>query len=316
MTMLDGLHQEAFDLARNIFGSELAGVEQIKRGVMTYKFIASLHIGTRYVIRFYPETRANVVRSEPDLIRRCAAAGLMVPQILTDSRSGPKARLQYCIYKWIDGVLLEDSLPSLDDLTLNAVAAELVEHLERLQTITVTGYGELVEANTACFATWQSFVSRTFTEGFQGAARAGLWPDGMRADMETVLRYAMSRPSVGPPVLTWGDVSPEHILLDSSNHIIGLLDFESGMAAEFLLNLGYCYARYGGTRFFEAFHHAWKPPTDEEQKARVSLYVVLRAMRIAKFADMPLPTNHPRMSIIQLLPGLRPAINHLVRVSR
>jgi aminoglycoside phosphotransferase (APT) family kinase protein len=288
-------------LAHELFGRRVLGIDYIPRGVMNHKFKVRLLDGEACVIRVYPPFRERVVQYEPDLLKRCETAGFPVPKVVLDSRSGPDVGLSYTVYRWIPGVPLDERLPLLDGKRLVALAQQVVSFLAEFARLEISGYGELVTATQARFGTWAEFLEATVAESSSTAERT---PMGMET-MTGLLAFGQEAAGAlrdRKSVLAWGDVSPENILLDASDRVAGLVDFEGAMAADFSLTLGYCYARYFGTPFFEALRNVW--PVKEDQRV-LDFYALLRALRLARFAGLQMPTGHPRQSLDQVLPGYR-----------
>ncbi len=298
-------------ILQKTLGAAPVHIEKINAGVMTVKFAAELPAGRRYVVRFYPPNRCETVRYEPDILRRCRDAGLPVPSVLCDSRSGPEAPLQYMVYAMIDGVPLSRKYSTLNAESRAETARMIVTWLETLKQIHVTGYGDLADATTALYSSWQDFLHESFSQGIESARRHKL------LDPKTIDRLQAITPQIRnaqletPGVLTWGDITTENIIIDDDNRPVGLLDFEGALAGDYLLNLGYCLARFHQNPFFESLVRAWPVEPGGPQWFRIKLYAILRAMRILKFAHQPLPTGHPRMPVKKLLPGLPWALDNI-----
>lgn len=309
--MITELALEAHRLALAIFGGGVAQVTTLERGVMTFKFTVTLVDRSRFVLRFYPASRTHVVQYEPDLFRRCAAHGISVPKMVTDSRSGPKATHAYCIYEYLEGIPLADRLPTLDEATVTHIAADLLRSLQMLQAVEVRGFGELIESRHARFNEWPEFLDTVFTEGIEGAVRSKLWPEVVLDELRELHGRIHMFPQPFAPTLALGDLSPENILIDTNNCFTGLLDLEGAVASEILLNAGYCYARGPVSPFFTALARAWPKRLTACDWDRINLYAIVRALSIARFTDQPLPSGLPRMPIERLLPGVGRAIKSL-----
>ncbi len=311
--MSEKLVQAAAFVTRTFFGMPPTHVEQIRRGVMTYKFAVELPQGERYVVRFYPPSRSKVVEYEPDLLRRCANRGIGTPEVVIDSRTGPPAEMPYVVYRLIQGTPLSDRLPFLSPESLERIVRQLVGRLRALEQIPVTGCGDLVSADHARFDSLREFLNRSFAEGLIAAERSRLWREEIIDDLRAISRAVDKWPEHKPVVLTWGDISTENILLRTEDEVAGLVDFEGVIAADRLLNLGYADAWYHGSAFFEALVRAWDRPLDENQWQRIHLYTIVRGLRLARFADVLLPTGLSRTPIEELLPGFYPAVRALAK---
>ena len=183
-----------------------------------------------------------------------------------------------------------------------------------MQTLSIEGWGELATAFHAREPSWKEFVCHAIDEGMTVARDArAISPDLLA----TIRSIHAGIDAIAPPLrsgVVWADVSPENVLVDHSGGLVGLLDFESCIGAELCANLGYCFAAQLGTGFYDALRNAWVEEPTESHAARTELYTVVRAMRIAKFADRgPMPAGAPRPTVEQFLPGLRPAAESLRR---
>jgi aminoglycoside phosphotransferase (APT) family kinase protein len=307
------LEKMAQDLVREHVDIPIVRVEKIALGVMTLKYVVELDSGQRYVVRFYPSSRSEVVQYEPDILRRCFAAQIFVPEVVADSRSSPKAPLEYMIYRWIEGVPLADRLPMLAEDSLAEVARSLVACMGRLHEIEVAGYGELVDGARARSTSWESFLEDSFRLGINATMNKRLVSKEVLEKLRFVQEHLGKFSTLSRTGLVWGDISPEHVLLDKHDRLTGLVDLESILAGDILLNLGYAYARYSGTRLFEALLRAWSCRLEEDLWAKIELYAILRALRILEHSHRPLPTGEARMPIQGFLPGLDKAIDGLCR---
>lgn len=298
-------------IVSEICGGRVVQVNRITRGVMTFKLSVLLSSGEQYVVRLYPHDRSHVVSYEPDVLCKCLEIGLPVPEVISDSRSGPKIPLEYMVYKMIKGFPLSEKFQEMPDISRVAVAKQLVTYLCMLQKVHITGYGDLTNVTKARFRSWRAFVRQSFTEGIRQAGQYKLFKVEDIVNLNAAGKELENVSSGEPRGLAWGDISPENILVDLEGKITGLLDFEGVLAADVLLNLGYCYAAYYQTDFFESVANAWPSCLGNEDWGRIELYTILRALRIIQHAHQPLPTGHPRLPIEQLLPGFRSTLKKL-----
>ena len=282
-----GLRHAAAELILEVCRAKPIRVEQIQLGVMTFKFAVTSPTNERFVVRFYPPSRAQVAGYEPALLRRFAEAGLRTPEVVMDSNQGPQVGLPYVIYRMIDGIPLSDRLPLLAFNSLVEVAGELNRFLEALQTLDVRGYGELVTANRAPFHRSVDFVERVFSDGLRIATEVRLWPPKTLRALEMIGSNIATLLREHKGVLAWGDLAPDHVLLSSRNEIVGLVDFEGVMAADPLLSFGYCYARFCGMPFFEALVRSLSRGLSHGEWQQVQLYAIVRGLRLACFARVP-----------------------------
>jgi aminoglycoside phosphotransferase (APT) family kinase protein len=307
------LAESAGRIVRAAVGAEPARVIEIRRGIMTWKFDVAVSSEERFIVRFYPPGREGVIDYEPDLWRRCAGAGVKVPEVICDGRSGPPSPRPYVLYRRLPGATLGECWEGLDTTARRRAAVELAAALDRLHTVSVAGWGELVSAWQAREAYWEAFVAGAIDEGLAaGHAFRALSPELM----ETVGAIRARLDAVAPPErsgVVWADVSPDNLVIEAEGGLAGLLDFESCIGGELCSNLGYCLAAHAGSGFYEALRDAWVEDIDRNA-ARVELYAVVRAMVIAKFAGRgSMPAGEPRPRVEDFLPGLLPAAESLRR---
>lgn len=310
---ISSLKDYAIFIAQEISGSTITTVNEIKRGVMTFKFAITLSPGECLIVRFYPISRSSVVHYEPDILHRCAELGLPVPAVIADSRTGPSVPFQYMVYKMIDGVPLSERFPKLTTASQNEIARQIVNYLYALQEIQVLGFGELADGSRALFQSWNSFMRQSFIQGIEAVKEHCLFPEEIITNLEGIaiaLETFREQTSHG---LVWGDISTENLLIDDHNRIVGLLDFEGALAGDILMNPGYCYAGNNGTCFFESLINSWPEPLKDDEWKRIYLYSILRTLRIAKFAHLPLPTGYPRQPIERTFPGFQKALNNIMK---
>jgi aminoglycoside phosphotransferase (APT) family kinase protein len=304
------IESSAHTLARELFGSRLERVDLIPRGVMNHKFKVSLLDGDSYLIRFYPPAQAKIVDYEPDLLGRCFQAGLPTPIVVSDSRSGPAVGHSYLVYRWMHGVSLVDRLPALDPPALERIVLELVSILQRIARLEIAGYGDLVTSTQARFGTWAAFLETTLSE-LRSSSAATLWGPKTVAALETAWSKSPAWPQERKPVLVLGDISPENILLDAADKIVGLIDLEASFAADFSLTLGYCHARFYNTPFFNALRRVWPREENLDLDQAVQFYTILRGFRLVRFAGTKMPTGHPRDAVENILPGFGEVMKQL-----
>lgn len=309
--MSQKLAQTAGDLANEVFGVRPASVEKISLGVMTFKFAIKLPNDESYILRFYPRSRENVVTYEPDLMRRCHKAGIGTPEVVIDSRKGPHAEMKYVVYRMIQGTQLAQRLSSLSSEALERIARDIGNRMEKLAEIPVAGYGDLITADRGRFDSFAGFIARSFAEGLEVAEQHRLWPSETIESLREIASASGMRAQGNRVELAWGDLSAENIVVHPNNEVAGLVDFEGVIAANRLLNLGYAFAGYNRSAFFDALARNWPEPLDETRWHSIHFYCILRAVRLARFTGEPLPTGHPRTTIEDLLPGFLPAIEWL-----
>jgi aminoglycoside phosphotransferase (APT) family kinase protein len=305
------LDNAATAIVRETLGEPVVSARQLSGGVMTYRCLVETGSGARYMVRFYPPSRRHVVHYEPAVLRRCREAGVPVPEVVADSQTGPQATLAYMVYRRVDGDTLAERLDSLDFAAVDSVAQQVVAVLGLLNQCPVAGCGELLDACSARHATWIEFVTTSFDEGIETLRRCRVLEPPLLDRLIALRDNLEAFEDSAPAGLVWGDIAPDNIILDKHGRLAALIDFEGALAAEPVLNLGYAYSALAGTPFFDALLRRWPGAESEGLRRKVAFYAVLRAVRIARYADQPLPTGAPRMAVDRLLPGFVPALQQL-----
>lgn len=286
-------------------------VELLHRGMMTYKCLVHTERGEDVIVRFYPLSRSALVNQEPDLLLRCHRAGLPVPKPIGDSRSGPSAPLNYVVYHRIEGVTVADQLSHIDPVRRCVLAEDLALHLHRLQNIAFEGAGELASSLTAKAASWSSFVEDAVYAGMEAIKQRMLLEPRLVKDIERVIRLGLPAFADSPQRLVWGDINFGNILVRADGNVAGLIDFEGCMSGDPLATIGYAAAVHGTDTFFSELQQAWPTSLSEEDYYLIAWYALLRALRLAPYAHLPLPTGRPRDPLIRIVPGIIPALQRI-----
>jgi aminoglycoside phosphotransferase (APT) family kinase protein len=306
------LERDASRVVIEMTGSKSCEVKRIRRGLMTHKFAVELPSGETYVVRFYPETRSHVVGYEPDLVRRCAEAGARVPRVIGDSRTGPQASLGYAVYQMIEGETLSERLSTLSPSELRRLGEDIIENLIAIQRVELKGWGELTSAWEASSASWGEFIRSSFSEGLDAVRRDALLSSTLLNATVKIAESLDEFLAVDSTSLICGDLGLGNIVLDQGNRLAGLIDFEGALVGDPLVTLGYSFAGGGASSFFHSLSTCWQRKFGEIDWRGISFFSVLRALRLAKYASDPLPTGHPRDSLVSIFPGFEVAIAHLV----
>jgi aminoglycoside phosphotransferase (APT) family kinase protein len=278
---------------------------------MNDKYLVASTNATRYVVRFYSKATAAAVSYEPDLVEKLRQEGLPVARVIGDSRSGPDAPLPYMAYEYLPGTTLRSRFSALSLPTRRRITGQLAEFLFSLGSLGVTGYGELVDSQTGRYDSWAEFMETSLSEGISDAARHGSLPLEVIRQVDSIRASLKCFDPPERPTLAWGDILTNNLLIDKGESLVGIVDFEGTLAAEHALNLGYCRAAYGlsaqlSRYLMEASEGKLEPDPD-----RLNLYTVLRGVRVARFAHLPLPTGHRRRPVVTLFPGVHPAARAL-----
>jgi aminoglycoside phosphotransferase (APT) family kinase protein len=302
----------AADIVRKVTGGRVDHVRKVQGGSMTHKYEVLPESLEPCIVRFYPSDRSFVVNYEPDVVRRCSAAGLPVPQVLADSRTGPEAKLQYMLYRMIRGETLAERLASLGAMDLSNFCRELAGCLYQLQDIGFSEFGDLRDARNGSSVSWDSFVRESFSEGLSAITQHHLLDDATVGDLRAIAPCFDMVVAPQQSEFVWGDINSQNILVDDAGRLAGLIDFEGVLAGDSLATMGYCYAAHGNQTWFASLMRMCVEPLDRHQMRRIFIYAILRTMRVARFAHRPLPTGLARAPLSEVFPGFRLSISELL----
>lgn len=303
----------ASDIIYKVIGARPRNVRQEPRGVMTFKVIAEMPGEQRYIVRFYPTDRSHIVAFEPDLMRIAFELGVSAPDVVTDSRIGPNAPMAYVVYRMICGERLTDKWAELSQWQKNRLVSEIVENLDLLTSIRVSGYGELTTANQARHTSWDEFLGLSVRVGVKAARLHGELPESILRSIERLETEYSEFAHCDNTTIAWSDISPDNIIVNSQGELAGFIDFEGMLSGDRVLTLGYLYARYYETDFAKLILDSYSSVADEPFFRKVYFFAVLRGLRLLPHLDRPLPTGVQRLPVSQIFPGFAPALQNLLR---
>lgn len=305
------LNKAAARIVEELLSTRVFAVEFLHQGMMTFKCRVRTENDDDVIVRFYPASRSGIVLQEPDLLLRCYRAGMSVPKPIGDSRSGPSAPLSYVVYRRISGETLADRLPSFDNARRRVAAEDLASHLYRLQNLTIEGAGEIVTSMAAQNSSWDTFVEDAMCTGLASIKDHKLLEPSLTSEIERVIRAGAPTQASATQRLVWGDINFGNILVEEDGRVTGLIDFEGCLSGDPLATLGYAAAVHGTEPFFSTLRQAWPRTLSEDEENLVAWYTLLRALRLARYAHLPLPTGRPRDPLVHILPGIIPALRRL-----
>lgn len=311
-TFANVLTEVAGRIVAELLGEPVHVVEWLRRGMMTFKCRVRTERDD-VIVRFYPSSRSTLVDQEPDLLLRCRREGLPVPQLIGDSRTGPCAPFNYIVYHRIEGETLADRLPSFDCARRVAVAKDFARHLCHFQDLTFDGAGDLISCTAAHDISWESFVDDAMCCGMLSIRRNNLLEPTLADDLERVIRGGAPAQIRATRRLVWGDINFGNIIVSEDGRVAGLIDFEGCLSGDPLATIGYAAAVHGTDRFFMLLRQTLAIPLSEEVDDMVAWYALLRALRLAIYAHLPLPTGRRRDPFINIVPGIVPALRRLGR---
>lgn len=302
----------ARQIVSSLLNVRVHAAEVLSGGMMTFKCRVMTEAADDLIVRFYPPSRAALVHIEPDLLLRCHGAGLLVPQVISDSRNGPPSPLNYVVYRRIEGETLADQLPRFDTARRLRLASELARHLYELRGIAFEGAGEIISCQRARETSWLEFVDNALQMGLESIRAHKLLDDALIDAIDQVIQS-------GPPAngqarcrLVWGDINFGNIIARDDGSLAGLIDFEGCLSGDPAATLGYAAAVHGMDPFFTDLQNAWPADLSETDHDMVAWYALLRGMRLAVYAHLPLPTGRQRDPLIRIVPGITFALQRLL----
>jgi aminoglycoside phosphotransferase (APT) family kinase protein len=298
-------------IVEELLGSQVSSVKWLNQGMMTFKCRVRTKRGDDVIVRFYPAGRSALVHQEPDLLLRFRRAGFPVPLLVGDSRTGPPAPLNYVAYHRIEGEALADRLLGFDTTRRVILAEDLARHLNRLEDLRFEGAGELLSGEAARDVSWECFVEGAMSSGLLAIQLHGLLNPTLAADVERAVRSGPPAPVRTKQRLVWGDINFGNVIVDECGQVAGLIDFEGCLSGDPLATIGYAAAVHGTDPFFTQLRQAWPEWLSEEAEDMIAWYAILRALRLAMYAHLPLPTGRPRDDFVKIVPGIIPALRRL-----
>lgn len=302
----------ASKIASELLNSKVLSVNFMQQGMMNFKCHVETERGHNVIVRCYPLSRSHLIDQEPDLLLRCKYAKLPVPQLIGDSRSGPEAPFEYMVYHRINGDTLADALPKLSHELRCVLAEDLASHLNKLQRVSFDGWGELASGSVATSSSWRSFVEGSIDLGLRAIKSQKLLEPSLTRKIELATSSKRLQLPILPQQLIWGDINFENILVSGDGRVAGLIDFEGCLSGDHLATLGYAAAVHGTHSFFNQLRMSWITPISEDDSNLIDWYTLLRVMRLAPFAHLPLPTGRLRDKLVDIFPGVVPAIQRIL----
>jgi aminoglycoside phosphotransferase (APT) family kinase protein len=293
----------ASKLAALHFGTNIASVVRFSEGMMNYMFQITTKSREIFVLRVYPAGRHKVAKYEAQLILEMHARGCFVPDIVSYRSDETEHIPAHLIYRYIHGATLASRRAQCSTQEMRQLAGALIDNLKLMASCEVRGYGGLVTAKSADCETAQEFFHRSMTRGIERAKETRVLPESTILSMQDLLDTA------GPDVmrfdgqLAWGDLAPSNILIDQHNRLTAIVDFESTLALDHALSLGYLLAMSPDDPLIPLLLDEGARRDFAFDNRKIRLCAVLRAARMARFAHQPLPSGTLQRPIETILPG-------------
>lgn len=296
--------QKIPEIIKYATGKEVLVFEPISIGVMTHKILCKTEDNRKYIIRIYPRGRENILESEVQIIIRFRKIGLPVPNIITTSINGPNIGLNYFVYPRIEGMMLSSYLNNIEKPKIDFISTQLINIFNKLSSLKIENYGELVNGYKANYHHWNEFITDSIKNGRDGFYNSDIFPKDRFKAIEKIIIPNLNKSIKCDNHLIWGDTSIDNILVKKTGEISGVIDFESCLSGPQNCTIGY-------------FINTLTPRSGPHEslvdcllkniinKDEIYSFSVLRAYRLCRFINAPLPTGRKRDALIDIFPGLK-----------
>jgi aminoglycoside phosphotransferase (APT) family kinase protein len=278
-------------------------ITRLAGGIMNFMFLAQDRKHGKFVVRVYPPRRTKNGNFEPDVLRRLHSAGCAVPEVvgfLEKTAERPRACL---VYKYIEGVSLEERLSTMSSREFTYLAKEIVEQLLLIKDVRVSGFGNLINGNAAAETRASEFIDGSIKSCIESCAKTHALDDVALSRLAALAGAGAYIWQKFDGALGWGDLSASNIIVNDSNRLAGLVDFEGTFALHCALSVGYLYAMQPEDPLYAAVLDEFRRASAELDDDTVDFCAVLRAIRMARYAGQELPTGVQQGKIFEVLPG-------------
>jgi aminoglycoside phosphotransferase (APT) family kinase protein len=271
-------------------GGTVASTRRLIRGDENEVHHVELADGSVVYLRVsFPGTATTKLEYEAWAMSRARDAGVPVPAVLAvepidrDSGGDDDCGGDDCggnrtamVMRAASGRQLRDVLPSLDAMQRTAVMVEVGRVLSLLHSIQMPGAGLPDEHGTwpDPETKWRSYIANCLAD-CEHLAAAGLQPTEVTRVIE-VLQASADAPA-DEPALCHGDVSPEHVFVDSDLRMVGLIDWgmwHAGSAVSELAGLALTHTPADLDAILTGHGDA---PTDADLRQAIARHAVARA---------------------------------------
>lgn len=214
------------DVVGRATGSKVAGTERLIRGDEYEVHRVHLTDGEVVYLRAaWPGVAATKTRDEAWAMGQALAAGVPVPEVLSvESIETPDGERTAMVLREAPGRQLRYVLPTLSSERRKLVLTDLGRTLRILHEVAMPGTGRPDDHGR-----WMQpepdrrRYQAAVTEDTQHLTAAGL----SAAEVDRVVEFVHSDvvPIEDPPVLCHGDLSNEHVFVDSELRVVGLIDW-------------------------------------------------------------------------------------------
>lgn len=289
------------------FNGQVASIEYIAHGFMSWKYKIRHKNGTSYIFRIYPPGRETFARHDYEILTR---SNHLSPQIPTPIKYDSNPPLAYLIYTYIDGQAANQIWLELTPTQKTHVLSEAFALSSKLNLVKIPGFGEICpEKWRGEFITEHDFIQSTIETGIYYLKINRQLSNKEIEAISEINKVVPSFLKNYSPGLVWTDADLSNIIC-KNNNFSGIVDFEGTLAGSFIMNLGYAYAASPVSDIY--LHASNQLKLSASEYRLVWLYAILRGTRLAKYSSTRcLPTGATRQNLSDFLRGLIPAINNL-----
>lgn len=285
------------------FGVNPISILPINIGVMTHKFEFAID-NQIYIIRIYPEERKYIAKKEFNIVNLAYKNNCSVPEVCF---SNEYKDMTYLIYKKIPGVNLSQCFHTLTNEEKEILFNEIATNYHKLSTIPFTHFGDIMKNETLGIS-WKIFVKNTISENikylYNNKVFEGLTEENIYRKFHKIFDKKIYNSS-----LVWVDFSQENIIVNNKV-LSGFIDFESCMAGDPIMGLGYLFAREGNSEFYLKIKKHFLKLFHFDNEI-ISFYSFIRILRILKYSNQCLPNGQIREEITDYFKGATDTIKYI-----
>jgi aminoglycoside phosphotransferase (APT) family kinase protein len=274
------------EMVEKALGSPLASRERIVAGEINEVYSVVTASGQEAIVRIFHGEKGKFEK-EHWALERCREAGVPVPEVFLveriESEDGP---LHFCIESKLAGVTMKEALAESESkVEADELLRQLGELLAKIHSVETGGFGVLDAHGDGKFHSVPELVAGDWNISFDEVlaaletrpADAALARKGYEILQTEAPRYSESSPR-----LAHNDLAPQHILVHEGK-ISGIIDFESAIGADPMMELARWEAKYGQTypleKILEGYGKDSLPRDFERSKAFWNIYRAFVSLR-------------------------------------
>lgn len=210
-------------LSRDLTGLSIDTLTRVAEGYANEVYLATTEHQRDIVIRIQERGPMSFER-EAWVMEQCRLANLPVPQVLgITTWEGEAGTRDLMIVEKAPGRPLSGVMDDLNAGEITTVCRHIGAALQTMHGITVEHFGPIGTGSTS---SWKAFVRQTMDER-RADANAAIAAGLTRAETDSLLTIIghLDEISCESPSLCHGDVSADHLFIDESRKLSGIIDF-------------------------------------------------------------------------------------------